>query len=89
MQLIHSIDIFKGLNSIYGFHNESDSFFLKITVYDPAHVKQLRELLWSGLISSYRFQSYEAHIDYSMHFYTDCDLYGMEFIKLTDFQFRK
>ena len=71
IQLIHSIEIYKGMNSIYGYHSESESVFLKISIYDPSHLKQLREVLWSGLVYGYRFQSYEAHIDYSMHFFTD------------------
>ena len=88
-QLIHSIDVLKGINSIYGYHSESESVFLKISIYDPSNLKQLREVLWSGLVFGYRFQSYEAHIEYSMHFFTDWDLYGMDFIKLREFTFRK
>ncbi|CAI2383194.1 unnamed protein product [Moneuplotes crassus] len=88
-QLIHSIDKVRGCQSIYGYNNEKNKEFLKITIYNPWKLQSLKELLWSGHILDYRFQSYEAHITHYMKLYTDCDLYGMDFVKFSDFKFRR
>lgn len=88
-QLIHSIEVVAGYHSVYGYHNEKDKLFLKFTIYNPWKLPQLKELLWSGHIYDYRFQSYEAHINHYMKLYTDLDLYGMDFIKFSNFKFRK
>ena len=88
-QVIHSLSIIKDFNSVYGYHQESDQKFIKITVYDPDSVTRLRDLLWSGVVLRFRFQSYEAHLTYFMHLYTDYDLYGMEFLKIKNFKFRR
>ena len=88
-QVIHSLDVIKGFNSVYGYYHDSDQKFIKITVYDPDSITRLRDLLWSGVVFRFRFQSYEAHLTYFMHLYTDYDLYGMEFLKITNFHFRR
>ena len=88
-QLIHSIEIVTGYNSVYGYHNDKNTLFLKFTIYNPWRIQKLKELLWSGHIMNYRFQSFEAHLTYFMKLYTDWDLYGMDFIKISNFKFRK
>ena len=73
---------------VYGFHSEKKPF-LKITIYDPAHVKRCSELLYQGAVFGHSFQPYEAHLTYYMHFYTDLNLFGMQFLKITNFKFRR
>jgi hypothetical protein len=77
------------LHSFYGFHNEKDQIFLKIEIYNPIYMRDFREVLFSGLIQGYWFQAYEAHISYFMKLYTDCDLYGMDYLKIKKFRFRR
>lgn len=86
--MIHDIKYVDNFNSVYGYIQEKQEF-LQIFVYDPKIITKLRDLLWSGIILNFRIQAYEAHITYFMHFYTDYDLYGMDFLKFDNFKFRQ
>lgn len=46
-------------------------------------------MLERGLIFNTLFQTYESHLDYFMHFYTDCDIYGLNEVEVQNYKFRK
>ncbi|CAD8122430.1 unnamed protein product [Paramecium sonneborni] len=50
---------------------------------------QLVMLLASGALMNYKFQSYESHLTYFMHFYSDANLFGMSQIKILRMKYRK
>jgi DNA polymerase elongation subunit (family B) len=85
-QVIHDIEIVEKYG-VYGYSKQK-SQFLKVYVYDPKSVKILMQILHSCIVSGRFFQCYEAHIQYSMHFFADNDLYGMGLISCKDYSFR-
>eukprot|EP00794_Sanderia_malayensis_P000337 gene337-969_t len=84
---VHQIDIVKG-TTFYGYHEEEETF-LKIQFYNPNLVNRLEELLLNGAIMNRVFQPYEAHIPYLLQFFIDYNLYGMNYIHLSQVKFRQ
>lgn len=72
---------------LYGFHPHALPF-LKITLFDPKHVRLLSSVLQSGAIQSTEMQPYEAHISNILQFFIDNDVSGMGYIHLSDVRFR-
>jgi hypothetical protein len=72
----------------YGYHTNQE-WFLKIYFYDPMNVHRLKELMGSKALNGKRFQCYEAHINYFMHFFADLNIYGLHQVTLLDFKFRR
>lgn len=72
----------------YGYHSQKE-VFLKIYLYDAAHIPKLRELFSSKMVSNKSFQCYEAHINHYMHFFADLNIYGLHEVTLLNFKFRK
>ncbi|GIY92932.1 DNA polymerase zeta catalytic subunit [Caerostris extrusa] len=73
--------------SIYGYHPE-DKGFLRIFLYSPHDVQKLANLLNNGTIFDRFIQPYDAHISYVAQFMIDYNLYGMNFLDLSKFEFR-
>lgn len=40
------------------------------------------KILERGIIFNTIFQSYESHLDYFMHFYADCEIYGLNEVEV-------
>lgn len=79
-QIIHNVTIcYK--RDFYGYHSEKE-LFLKIEVYNPGYVKDLMKIFLSQAIMNRIFQCYEAHISYCMHFFSDCNIVGMDFLNI-------
>jgi len=85
-QFVHNVELVYKY-PVYGYSRETAPF-LKVTLYDPKHLKKCSDLLYNGVIFSTPMQPYEAHITYFMHFYGDYNVSGMDFIKVADFKLR-
>ncbi|KAL1131907.1 hypothetical protein AAG570_011518 [Ranatra chinensis] len=67
----------------YGYHSKERQF-LKIYFYNPATIKKSIQLLQNAKICNKKIQPYEAHIPFILQFFIDYNLYGMNFIHLTE-----
>jgi len=85
-QYILSILLTKGI-PFYGFHAKF-KYFLKIYILIPEVTSKIVEILQSGAIMGRSFQPYEAHIPYYLQFLIDHNLYGMDFMYVSDLRFR-
>ena len=85
--IIHSFKLVYSLD-VYGYHPKPQPF-LQLFLYRPAYVKRLWGILTSGMILNYKFQVYEAHLKYAMHFYSDLFIQGCSEVRFSDFRFRK
>ncbi|KAI8780966.1 DNA polymerase delta catalytic subunit [Biomphalaria glabrata] len=72
--------------SIYGYHGNKKSLFLKITVAIPRLIAPCKRLLEQGIqISGYShhgFQTYESNIDFEIRFMVDANVVGCNWIEL-------
>ncbi|CAG9136705.1 unnamed protein product [Plutella xylostella] len=86
-QHVYKISLVKGL-PFYGFHDK-DHLFLKIFLYNPGLIKQAVDLCANGAILGQPFQPYEAHLNFTMQFFIDFNLFGMSNVDLQSVSFRK
>ncbi|KAH9507561.1 hypothetical protein Btru_051479, partial [Bulinus truncatus] len=72
--------------SIYGYHGNKKSLFLKITVAIPRLIAPCKRLLEQGIqLPGYQhhgFQTYESNIDFEIRFMVDTDVVGCNWIEL-------
>jgi len=74
----------------YGYHRHT-CFFLKIYTFLPANIQRLADLCHRFPDSSNKdmtLQPYESHISYLSQFMIDYNLYGMNFIRISNPRFR-
>ncbi|KAG8223007.1 hypothetical protein J437_LFUL000715, partial [Ladona fulva] len=84
---VYKISLVSG-RPFYGYHSKEHQFF-KIFFYNPVMVKRAADLLQSGAVLSKMFQPHEAHLTYILQFFIDFNLYGMNFIDLSEVKFRR
>lgn len=85
-QHIAAIHLVKGV-PFYGYH-VGWRYFLKISFVDPTHNFRLATILQSGRVMKTEFQPYEIHIRYQLQFMLDYNVFGCDYIDLTDAAFR-
>ncbi|XP_047528847.1 DNA polymerase zeta catalytic subunit [Vanessa atalanta] len=86
-QHVYKITLVKGL-PFYGFHDKVH-LFLKIFLYNPGLIKQAVELCSNGAILGQALQPHEAHLNFTLQFFIDFNLFGMSNIDLQTVKFRK
>ncbi|XP_022117950.2 DNA polymerase zeta catalytic subunit isoform X1 [Pieris rapae] len=86
-QHVYKISLVKGL-PFYGFHDK-EHLFLKIFLYNPGLIKQAVELCSNGAILGQVLQPYESHLNFTLQFFIDFNLFGMSNIELQSVRFRK
>ncbi|XP_048007668.1 DNA polymerase zeta catalytic subunit isoform X2 [Leguminivora glycinivorella] len=86
-QHVYKISLVKGL-PFYGFHDK-DHLFLKVFLYNPGLIKQAVELCGNGAILGQTFQPHESHLNFTLQFFIDFNLFGMSNIDLQAIKFRK
>ncbi|XP_041971282.1 DNA polymerase zeta catalytic subunit [Aricia agestis] len=86
-QHVYKISLVKGL-PFYGFHDK-EHLFLKIFLYNPGLIKQAVELCSNGAISGQVLQPHESHLNFTLQFFIDFNLFGMSSIDLHQVIFRK
>lgn len=86
-QYVRAIRLVKGIN-FYGFHS-GYSYFLKIYLLDPANLIKCEELLQRGAVLGRNFDTFESHLPYTLQFFLDHNLYGMDLMHLADVRFRR
>ncbi|XP_063988872.1 uncharacterized protein LOC135168522 [Diachasmimorpha longicaudata] len=72
----------------YGYHKREHQFF-KISFYNPAIMKKAADLLQTGAVLGQSLQPHEAHLNYTLQFMIDYNLYGMSFINLSSVKHRR
>lgn len=72
----------------YGFHDK-DHLYLKIFLYNPGLIKQTVDLCSNGAILGQPFQPHESHLNFTLQFFIDFNLFGMSNIDLQTVHFRK
>ncbi|XP_015117259.1 uncharacterized protein LOC107041289 [Diachasma alloeum] len=72
----------------YGYHKREHQFF-KISFYNPAIMKKAADLLQTGAVLGQSLQPHEAHLNYTLQFMMDYNLYGMSFINLSSVKHRR
>ncbi|XP_059056759.1 DNA polymerase zeta catalytic subunit isoform X1 [Achroia grisella] len=77
----------KGL-PFYGFHDKNH-LYLKIFLYSPNLIKQAVELCSNGAILGHVLQPHESHLNFTLQFFIDFNLFGMSYIDLQNVKFRK
>ncbi|KAK3364393.1 hypothetical protein B0T25DRAFT_620419 [Lasiosphaeria hispida] len=85
-RFVARITLVKGV-PFYGFH-VGYRFYLKIYMLNPLVMTRLADLLHQGVIMSYKFQPFEAHLQYLLQFMTDYNLYGCGYIEASKAVFR-
>ncbi|XP_045765392.1 DNA polymerase zeta catalytic subunit isoform X1 [Maniola jurtina] len=86
-QHVYKITLVKGL-PFYGFHDK-EHLFLKIFLYNPGLIKQAVELCSNGAILGQSLQPHESHLNFTLQFFIDFNLFGMSNIDLQTVKFRK
>ncbi|KAJ8727406.1 hypothetical protein PYW07_001525 [Mythimna separata] len=86
-QHVYKITLVKGL-PFYGFHNK-EHLYLKVFLYSPGLIKQAVELCSNGAILGQAFQPHESHLNFTLQFFIDFNLFGMSNIDLQTVKFRK
>nr|XP_012550207.2 DNA polymerase zeta catalytic subunit isoform X2 [Bombyx mori] len=86
-QHVYKISLVKGL-PFYGYHDK-EHLYLKVFLYSPGLIKQAVELFSSGAILGQTFQPHESHLNFTLQFFIDFNLFGMSDIDLQSVQFRK
>lgn len=72
----------------YGFHDK-EHLYLKIFLYSPNLIKQAVELCSNGAILGQSFQPHESHLNFTLQFFIDFNLFGMSNIDLQTLKFRR
>lgn len=72
----------------YGFHDK-EHLFLKIFLYSPGLIRQAVELCSNGAILGQSLQPHESHLNFTLQFFIDFNLFGMSNIDLQYVKFRK
>ncbi|TIC67824.1 hypothetical protein E3Q03_01809 [Wallemia mellicola] len=85
-QFLRAIVICKG-TPFYGY-NVGTRPFLKIIMNDPKHIPRLVQLMESGQLMNTTFQAYESHAPYLLQFFTDYNLYGCDWMQVSQAKFR-
>lgn len=80
------ITLTKGV-PFYGYH-VGNRFFLKIYLFNPAHVTRLADLLRQGAIMEKSLQPYEAHLQFIPQWMCDYNLYGCSYMRCDNVHFR-
>ncbi|CAH2105361.1 unnamed protein product [Euphydryas editha] len=86
-QHVYKITLVKGL-PFYGFHDKVH-LFLKVFLYNPGLIKKAVELCSNGAILGQALQPHEAHLNFTLQFFIDFNLFGMSNIDLQSVKFRK
>ncbi|KAJ0178950.1 hypothetical protein K1T71_005725 [Dendrolimus kikuchii] len=86
-QHVYKISLVKGL-PFYGFHDK-DHLYLKVFLYSPGLIKQAVELCSNGAILGQTFQPHESHLNFTLQFFIDFNLFGMSNIDLQSVKFRR
>lgn len=72
----------------YGFHDK-EHIYLKVFLYSPGLIKQAVELCSNGAILGQTFQPHESHINFTLQFFIDFNLFGMSNIDFQTVLFRR
>lgn len=72
----------------YGYHDK-EHLFLKIFLYNPGLIKQAVELCCNGAVLGQAFQPHEAHLNFTLQFFIDFNLFGMSYIDVQTVKYRK
>lgn len=86
LKYVAHIILVKGI-PFYGFH-VGYKFFMKISLFDPIAIPRLSDVLRQGLVMNRVFQPYEAHLQYTLQWMADYNLYGSSFLESRDVAFR-
>ncbi|XP_072939379.1 DNA polymerase zeta catalytic subunit [Epargyreus clarus] len=86
-QHVYKISLVKGL-PFYGFHDK-EHLYLKIFLYNPGLIRQAVELCSNGAILGQTLQPHESHLNFTLQFFIDFNLFGMSNIDLEKVKFRK
>nr|XP_032513018.1 DNA polymerase zeta catalytic subunit [Danaus plexippus plexippus] len=86
-QHVYKISVVKGL-PFYGYHDK-EHLFLKIFLYNPGLIKQAVELCCNGAVLGQAFQPHEAHLNFTLQFFIDFNLFGMSYIDVQTVKYRK
>uniref|UniRef100_A0A2H1WJ56 DNA polymerase n=1 Tax=Spodoptera frugiperda TaxID=7108 RepID=A0A2H1WJ56_SPOFR len=86
-QHVYKISLVKGL-PFYGYHDR-EHLYLKVFLYSPGLIKQAVELCSNGAILGQSFQPHESHLNFTLQFFIDFNLFGMSNIDLQCVKFRK
>ncbi|KPJ02898.1 DNA polymerase zeta catalytic subunit [Papilio xuthus] len=86
-QHVYKISLVKGL-PFYGFHDK-EHLYLKIFLYNPGLIRQAVELCSNGAILGQPLQPHESHLNFTLQFFIDFNLFGMSNIDLQSVKFRR
>ncbi|CAK1598542.1 unnamed protein product [Parnassius mnemosyne] len=86
-QHVYKISLVKGL-PFYGFHDK-EHLYLKIFLYNPGLIKQAVELCSNGAILGQHLQPHESHLNFTLQFFIDFNLFGMSNMDLQRVRFRR
>ncbi|XP_068631167.1 DNA polymerase zeta catalytic subunit isoform X2 [Battus philenor] len=86
-QHVYKISLVKGL-PFYGFHDK-EHLYLKVFLYNPGLIKQAVELCSNGAILGQPLQPHESHLNFTLQFFIDFNLFGMSNIDLQKVKFRR
>ncbi|CAB3236740.1 unnamed protein product [Arctia plantaginis] len=86
-QHVYKISLVKGL-PFYGYHDK-EHLYLKVFLYSPGLIKQAVELCSNGAILGQTFQPHESHLNFTLQFFIDFNLFGMSNVDLQCVKFRK
>ncbi|XP_045535006.1 DNA polymerase zeta catalytic subunit [Papilio machaon] len=86
-QHVYKISLVKGL-PFYGFHDK-EHLYLKIFLYNPGLIRQAVDLCSNGAILGQSLQPHESHLNFTLQFFIDFNLFGMSNIDLQSVKFRR
>ncbi|CAG4991602.1 unnamed protein product [Parnassius apollo] len=86
-QHVYKISLVKGL-PFYGFHDK-EHLYLKTFLYNPGLIKQAVELCSNGAILGQHLQPHESHLNFTLQFFIDFNLFGMSNMDLQRVKFRR
>lgn len=72
----------------YGFHDK-EHLYLKIFLYNPGLIRQAVELCSNGAILGQPLQPHESHLNFTLQFFIDFNLFGMSNIDLQSVKYRR